>query len=505
MAKFKINVYVEFTECDDVVSKEPILNDNGSFSMTISENSAISIDKVEKSVLQTAYPTIRKAVEQHLSDISKKKALEQGKGKGQIVTNSSLYQVDGEIGRFSFATHNLVQDDKIQFNTAQDIFKPLKSREIYKTAGFKDMAMIYGDTDLSFLKTVKLINHVRYQETGGTPSRTLHECTESEGRKIQNIMEEKTATILATNGFSPKGECLESNPQYANQQPETIQLETIKIAAEKYCIDNNIDHDLLSNPVPYEDTANTTNVAIDDVVVKKQEEKRESGKKDTRGKRKYVHNTISHISKEDKGSYVLNGHNTRTVLLFVTAFLLSNKLIGTRIQFFTDGHKTLNETILKMFSWYKNIGIILDWYHLVKKCKEQLSMASKGRVIRNEILDNLKPLLWCGSTDMAIAYLEGISSDLLKNKVILKKLIEYLQRNKPYTPCYAVRKELGLCNSSAISEKMNDIIVSKRQKHNGMSWSKAGSVSLATISALKRNKESDKWFEEEDLEFKLAA
>jgi hypothetical protein len=367
------------------------------------------------------------------------------------------------------------------------------------------MAMIYGDTELSFRKTVEFINHFRYQEKGGTPSRTLHECTESEGRKIQTLIEKKSTTILTTNGFSQKGECQELKLQYTNQQPETIQAELVKATAEKYCIDNNIDYDLLKNPVPFENTESTTNVAIDDVVVKKQEEKRKGGKKATRGKRKYVHNTIAHVSKEEKGSYVLNGHNTKTVLLFLTAFLLSNELIGSRIQFFTDGHKTLNETILKSFSWYKNIGIILDWYHLVKKCKEQLSMALKGRVIRNEILDNLKPLLWCGSTDMAIEYLMGIDSDSIKNVAILEKLIEYLQRNKPYIPCYAVRKELGLCNSSAIGEKMNDLVVSKRQKHNGMSWSKAGSVSMATISALKRNKESDVWFEEEDLEFKLAA
>jgi len=39
--------------------------------------------------------------------------------------------------------------------------------------------------------------------------------------------------------------------------------------------------------------------------------------------------------------------------------------------------------------------------------------------------------------------------------------------------------------------------------HGG--WSKSGSVSLATITALKRNKESDKWFEEKELDFKLAA
>ena len=58
----------------------------------------------------------------------------------------------------------------------------------------------------------------------------------------------------------------------------------------------------------------------------------------------------------------------KAVLSFVTAFIFNNGLIGNRMQFFTDGHKTLNETILNCFNWLKNIGIILDWYHLEKKC-----------------------------------------------------------------------------------------------------------------------------------------
>ena len=52
---------------------------------------------------------------------------------------------------------------------------------------------------------------------------------------------------------------------------------------------------------------------------------------------------------------------------------------------------------------------------------------------------------------------------------------------------------------------MNDLLVSKRQKHNGMSWSKKGSVALALITAIERNKESGKWFEKKELEFKFAA
>ena len=72
MAKYKIKVHVELVECDDAVNHELTKNNDGSFSMAISEQDAVSIDMCEKSVLQTAYPTIREAVSNHLSEISKK-------------------------------------------------------------------------------------------------------------------------------------------------------------------------------------------------------------------------------------------------------------------------------------------------------------------------------------------------------------------------------------------------------------------------------------------------
>jgi hypothetical protein len=51
---------------------------------------------------------------------------------------------------------------------------------------------------------------------------------------------------------------------------------------------------------------------------------------------------------------------------------------------------------------------------------------------------------------------------------------------------------------------MNDLVVSNHQKHNGMSLSKDGSIVLASITALKINKESKKWFQEKELSFRLA-
>ena len=132
-------------------------------------------------------------------------------------------------------------------------------------------------------------------------------------------------------------------------------------------------------------------------------------------------------------------------------------------------------------------------------------MAMKGRVVRNEVLNKLLPLLWQGMTAKAIAYLQEVPGSLIKDPGVMEKLMKYLERNTQCIPCYAVRKELGLRNSSAIGEKMNDLIVSDRQKNNGMSWSKSGSVALASITALKLNNEYGKWFEERDIEFKLAA
>jgi hypothetical protein len=67
----------------------------------------------------------------------------------------------------------------------------------------------------------------------------------------------------------------------------------------------------------------------------------------------------------------------------------------------------------------------------------------------------------------------------------------------PYFSILPVQRSRG--------EKENDLIVSERQKHNGMSWSKDGSVALASLTTFKRNKEATQWFKSGNIDFKLAA
>lgn len=70
--------------------------------------------------------------------------------------------------------------------------------------------------------------------------------------------------------------------------------------------------------------------------------------------------------------------------------------------------------------------------------------------------------------------------------------------------CYALRKCMGLRNSSNRVEKENDLIVTSKQKHNGMSWSKSGSSALASIAVAKANEELSGWIEDGIITFRAA-
>ena len=74
MTRYKVKINVELVECNEAVSDTPTEQRDGSFSMVISEKDAVSIDKCEKTILETAYPTIRAALSEHLTGVSKKKS-----------------------------------------------------------------------------------------------------------------------------------------------------------------------------------------------------------------------------------------------------------------------------------------------------------------------------------------------------------------------------------------------------------------------------------------------
>ncbi|HBI59961.1 MAG TPA: hypothetical protein DDY31_01910, partial [Lachnospiraceae bacterium] len=201
--------------------------------------------------------------------------------------------------------------------------------------------------------------------------------------------------------------------------------------------------------------------------------------------------------------YALTSIGMREAIKLVLSFLLFNNLLNKELIFFTDGAKNIKSHIESVFSFHP-YTVILDWFHLKKKCQELLSMSIKGKESRNEVLEKLLRILWAGDVEAAIEYLRNLPSAKIKSDKWLEEQIGYLERKKEMIKCYAVRAKLGLRNSSNPVEKENDILVAQRQKHNGMSWSKNGSGSLAAIKMVFQNGYEDIWFHQEQISFTIS-
>jgi hypothetical protein len=437
---------------------------------------------------------------------------------------------------------------EVLYNTSRAFFFPLQGEEKYCTEGFKEIALMYGSTEEAYRKTSAFLNRIRHQEDGGTPSRTIRETTEHEGLLIQDHLEKKVSMIFQEHGFTSEGrpqasisatfappapivkkESVEEaftpsivpdrcqidilNISFANQDAkgavetsvDGVVVEALNEVVSAHGLSDRSRIDMLKNPVSYEDVEDAVNISVDDVGAKKQKETREPNPHGppSKKKRAYVHNTVMHVE-HGGGFYRLHGYGVGGVLRLLLAFLLHNRLLSHRCVFFVEGH-TLYSSVMAFFSWYTNMSVILDWYHGRKKCRELLSMALQGSKIRHAVLGQLMPLLWYGLVDQAIDYRSTIPKAWIKNHDERIHLMTYLDKNRPMIPVSAVRRELGLRHSSNRGEKSNDLLVAQRQKHHGMSWSTSGSVALASVTAVKKNKTYKMWFRERKLEFKLVS
>src|SRR5258708_39804752 len=117
------------------------------------------------------------------------------------------------------------------------------------------------------------------------------------------------------------------------------------------------------------------NISIDDVCCKKQKAEGRKKGSPAKEKREMVNNTVAHIQNKESKTYTLNTATVSQMMTIVLAFLLSNGMLCKpgSLVFFTDGARDLRKALQDMFSFLP-FKIILDWYHLEKKCKDLLSM-----------------------------------------------------------------------------------------------------------------------------------
>ncbi len=405
----------------------------------------------------------------------------------QVVVHPSRYRVDGEVGRFEFETFD-VRDGlaRIVFR-GLDLLPERTGKQWYQTVGFKEFAILHGVLDRSYRKTGMAFNLQRRQLKGGTPLTTLRDAAEAEGAAVFAAIERETQQAFIEHGFTGEGQpSVSRNPSTLDAEPEKLPTQPAEKVRREWAVilqemsQRGFTPEQIANAQPrieelsapeYESPKHTTNIFIDDVCIKKQKPHRRlvvpSAEQQPDEELKRVHTSVARIEHDGKG-FTLVGPSLLTLLRFVLAF----------------------------FGWHPAVSLILDWFHVVKKFKELLSMAMRGRELRNAQAKTLLRMLWYGMVDEAIAHLRSIDSCQIKDQKQIELLIGYLERNRSWIPNYALRRRLDLGNSSNPAERTNNLLASQRQKKNGMSWSTGGSQALSALACVVLNDRTRKWLTE---------
>src|SRR5512143_58503 len=196
--------------------------------------------------------------------------------------------------------------------------------------------------------------------------------------------------------------------------------------------------------------------------------------------------------------YALADATTEGLWLQVGALLLELGVLSgeRRLLVLGDGAAWIR-------TWFESLGVcpkamIVCWWHLRKRCYEQLSAAGGPKDRRRALERDLLGQLWEGKVDAAVDLLQG-ALEWVRDPQAVTDLIEYLARRRAYLPDYQERKRSGLWIASTRVEKFNDWAVSGRCKHQGMSWSPQGVLALAALEATRRNGELDRWRQDREL------
>lgn len=193
-----------------------------------------------------------------------------------------------------------------------------------------------------------------------------------------------------------------------------------------------------------------------------------------------------------EGSRYLSGTGEGFLLLLLVMILLS---AGHQrmVLLIADGARWIRAWFAALQVLHSRSTMILDWFHLRKRCAELGSMICHGRKAKAALMRPLLRHLWCGDVQAAITLLDAYRPQA-RNVDRLEELIEYLRDRQPYIPNYRERRRNRQYIGSGHVEKANDLIVAKRQKGAGMHWSEETSDALAALRTLMLNGGWDRYW-----------
>lgn len=349
-------------------------------------------------------------------------------------------------------------------------------------------------------------------------------------RQVRLDVDPSLYPAIASSGYTPKLKRRDSRKPVPDDQLEKKGQQYLKWLAA------NSTHPFLQilHPCTWEAfPSKTVYLYADEVDVPRQEvHHQKSVKKLKKAGRAWVRITNVVIETDD-GRYTITASSNDEAMRRAVACLIENNLIQRNIVVFIDGENTLKDCINYHLSCWTH-SIYLDWYHFKKKVTELLSSAikavrmddpwaekqvyktpaKKGRLKPAQKRTSLSIMYtrelcsyaWYGNFTELMEALDSIPEDHIKKyrgKEALDQLRGYIRRKWDMLTCYAMRKKLGLRNSSNPVEKANDLLVSARQKREDMAWCDNGSLAVALFSNLDRNNGLKTWVTTREISFKL--
>ena len=467
------------------------------------------ISMADKGIVAIRNETAKKALEAYANEALKNE------------TSATERQIEAESGAFSL-------------NVPNPLTKGMKPKEHFWSA---EIISLTENTWIKMTNRVGIafLNRLLHREgTESLKMKTLSEMCDRRGNEVMDYQNQHARNILVEHHFDPDTGIPQGDADLDSLQEDGS--ENILISQKRKAqIDEYIENynsskqDGISIQMTDQQWCNletpdmsTVYIALDGVGVKRQKDKRESDKEKQTAPsanaeenlsaapkqkgRPSVETSVAHIN-IGNNRYVLLADSMMKLCLNVLAFLLEfNLLTGYRLVFLVDGAKDIKASLEAVFG-FRRYTVLLDWFHLRKHCAETISMmlraGKENRDTQYRIKRTLFRHLWCGNVQGAISFIQGLSSDAIRNEARRRELIEYLERKEYAIQCYAVRRHLGLTTTSNPVEKANDLTVARRQKKKSMSWSRHGSIGLAALTALYMNNEAEGWHESHTLSYEM--
>lgn len=164
------------------------------------------------------------------------------------------------------------------------------------------------------------------------------------------------------------------------------------------------------------------------------------------------------------------GNETLGKLAYVRA--LSKGLRHREVIVIGDGAPWIGRLQRKYFTHAK---FVLDWWHLKERVWKQLALAIADPYQRQQLGRCWVQQLWTGKVN---AVLKSIHQ---QPGHPLRKLEQFLRQNRRAVIDYQSHRQQGYYISSSLVEKAADLVVGRRQKHQGMSWTRQGAQAVAVL------------------------